>query len=262
MRGLLSFVALLVLFAVVPAAASATEVKTFHDGTELFPAGNAQSTVGPANRYPATIAVAGLTGKVLQVSATVSIAQSAKPEDIDLALVGPNGGEVMLLSDACGHAQGLIADEWTFTDAAPTFVSFVACNSNQSHAFLPTNYRNETGPEEDDLSVDGGPTGPFVNTMATLAGGSPDGEWKLYALDDQAEAVGFVIRGWTLALEIEPAPPLVAPVITAPAAPAPAATPAAAKRTGKRARALARCFKKSTPKARRICRRHARKLPL
>jgi hypothetical protein len=255
------------------ATAGAAETKSFVDSDPLFPAGDANSTIGPANKYPATIAVSGVTGTVLGVTATVFLEGSGRPEDIDMALVGPNGGEVILMSDACGDTP-LLQDTWTFTDRAPGFLSFLACASNQAQVFRPTNYRNETGPEEDNFAVEGGPTGPFVNTMAALAGGSPSGAWKLFVLDDEAGTVGFTFTRWALNLEIEPAPPVTtapptttapttSPPTTSPPAPQPGAAPVTTKpKTGKRARALALCFNKKSPKARHRCRRHAAKLPL
>lgn len=270
---LLAAAALAVL--ALPVAASA-EMKTFLDPDDLPPAGDANGTFGPANEYPATIAVAGLSGKVLEVSATVFFDFSPQPNQIDLALVGPNGGEVRLMSDACGHTGGISSDDWTFTDSALGFLSSLSCASNQVQSFRPTNYQNEFGPEEDDFSVAGGPTGPFENEMAALAGGIPNGAWKLYALDDENGVIGFGIDGWQLNLEIEPGPPAVtsppptgaapvaapkpgaAPVVT----PKPGAAPVAGAKTGKRAQALARCYRKKTARARRRCRRHARTLPV
>ncbi len=64
--------------------------------------------------------------------------------------------------------------------------------------------------EPDDLSVaPGGPPPPYVNNLAVLAGGSPNGSWDLFVLDDNSACcLGFSIdSGWALTLEVEPPPP-------------------------------------------------------
>jgi subtilisin-like proprotein convertase family protein len=230
----------------------------------LFPAGNAQGTVGPANEYPSTVVVAGVPGTVTKVTVSLIDLESGNADDIDMALVGPNEEPVMLMSDACGD-HPLAADDWTFDDAAPTFLSDNGpCAGGQRASFRPSNYFGGE-PEPDDLTPGGGPAGPYLNQLAFLAGGTPDGEWKLYVADDDPAVVGFTLDAWALNLEIEPPPPAPTPspatsTPTTSTTPSPA-PPAAVKRTGRRAAALARCKAKKTKRARAKCRGKARKLP-
>ena len=263
--SLLSASALLLL---APPAAAA-ETRTFVSEVTLFPAGNAEGIFGPANEYPSTIVVAGVPGTVTKVTASLIDLESANPDDIDMALVGPNGQAVMLMSDACG-SQPLAGDNWTFDDAAPAFLPDSGpCASGQQASFDPSNYFGGE-PEPDDLTPGGGPAGPYLNQLAFLAGGTPDGEWKLYLTDDDPDVIGFVVDAWALNLEIEPAPPAptLSPVVSTPTTSAPTtsttpppAPPATAKRTGRRAAALVRCKAKKTKRARAKCRGKARKLP-
>ena len=61
-----------------------------------------------------------------------------------------------------------------------------------NRTFLPSNYPhqpddNDNSVEPDDLSVaPGGPPPPYVNNLAQLAGGSPNGSWDLFVLDDNS----------------------------------------------------------------------------
>jgi hypothetical protein len=120
----------------------------------------------------------------------------------------------MLMSDACMQGSAPRGD-WTFDDSAPGFVSRPGpCNPNQT-TFLPSNYlaqpdASDNSVEPDDLSVaPGGPPPPYVNALSSLAGGSPNGSWDLFVLDDNSACcLGFSIdSGWALTLEVEPAPP-------------------------------------------------------
>jgi hypothetical protein len=261
-RRLLLLPAALLLLALAPAGAQA-ETRTFLNSQDLFPSGNVNGTFGPAGVYPSTITVAGLTGTVTKATVTILGLASGSPADIDMAIVGPNGQQVMLMSDACGgEGHSLSADDWTFDDTAPTFLSQLACSSGQDASFKPTNYFEES--PVDDLSVKGGPAGPYLNSLTAFAGADPNGAWNLFVLDDNAAVIGFVIDGWALNLEVEP-PPVAAPVFPAPVVMAPVVPvvpPAAAKPTGKRAAALVKCKTKKTKKARKKCRRHAQTLPL
>jgi subtilisin-like proprotein convertase family protein len=263
---LLSAAALLLL---APPAVAA-ETRTFLSEATLFPAGNAQGTVGPANEYPSTIVVSAVAGTVTKVTVSLIDLESGNPDDIDMALVGPNDKAVMLMSDACGN-HPLAADNWTFDDAAPTFLPDSGpCASGQQASFDPSNYFGGE-PEPDDLTPGGGPAGPYFDKLAFLAGGTPDGEWKLYVADDNPAVVGFTLDAWALNLEIEPAPPEPTPspvgstpttsTQTASTTPPPPPPPAAVKRTGRRAAALARCKAKRTKRARAKCRAKARELP-
>ncbi|HEX4305721.1 MAG TPA: hypothetical protein VHZ54_06785 [Solirubrobacterales bacterium] len=271
-------IALILVAVAAPAgAAAAVEERTFLDSENLFPSGDANGTFGPANVYPAEILVPAVPGVVTKVTPTILDLGSGRAEDIDMALVAPGGAAVMLMSDACGSG-GLVGNDWTFEDEAPTFLSQIDCEKGETGTFRPTNYFEEEHPDQLELSPGDGPPGPYGNELAALDGTPPGGDWSLFVLDDSSGVVGFEVGGWALTLQIETPPPSdttsppadtsppasggggAAPVATpAPPPPAPAAKP---KRTGRRAAALRKCKKKKPGKARARCRVHARKLPV
>jgi hypothetical protein len=250
-RRLCVLAAALFITALLPAAARA-ETHTFLNLTQLTPSGGA-GTFGPAfPSFPSSIAVSGLSGTVSKATVTLINYHSSSPDDADVVLTGPNGQKVMLMSDACGESNpGMgvsfeaVEENWTFDDAAATFVpNNGPCPTGQTASFKPSNYED---PSLDDLSTGGGPVGPYLNSLSLLAGGSPNGAWNLFSLDDNAACCfGFGISGWALTLEVQP----------------PAAGPAAVAATGQRAAALAKCKGKKTKKARRKCRQKAQALPL
>jgi hypothetical protein len=249
-----ALVLLALLIAVAaPAGAAAAETRSYVN-TEGFEPGENGGLVGPANTYPAVVNVSGVGGTVTKVTLTVIDLNGS--EDLDMALVGPNGAKVMLLSDTCTTKSPEHAT-WTFEDAALFPVSEFSCPLNATGSVKPSDYGN---PALDSFVVGGGPAGPFGNSLAAFNGISPNGEWKLYLLDDTEGRVGFELRAFTLNLEIEPAPPLVQTVtVTVPGPERVVRVPA---KTGRRAAALARCKKKKTPEKRAKCRAAAKKLPV
>jgi hypothetical protein len=237
----------LVLAGLLPTVARA-ETRSFFNAANLYPTGGA-GTAGPANLYPSSIVVSGVPGTVTNATVTVIGYSSSSPDDVDMVITGPNGQQVMLMSDACGANPSTFDDNsWTFDDSAPTFLSNPGpCASGQVTSFRPSNYLGEA-PEPDDLSPGGGPPPPYLNAMSFFNGASPSGAWNLFVLDDNAAGfVGFDIAGWALTLDIEP-PPVIQP----------AATPTM---TGQRAAALEKC-KKRRGKARKKCKRKAIQLPV
>jgi hypothetical protein len=261
--------ALFLLFLLLPAGASAAESRTFVTLGEQFPTGDGNLQFGPSLDYPSTVSVSGVPGVVTNVTVTVFSLVSGNPDDIDMVLVGPNEEQVMLMSDACGG--GTITERtWTFDDAAPTFLSDNGpCAGNPLGTFKPSNYGN---PALDDLSKEGGgPPPPYSNTLSDLAGGTAEGEWELFVLDDESGFVGFGFNAWALNLEIEPPPPpapLIQTVFVPTPAPAALAAPGAGTvapkpaPTGKRAAALAKCKAKKTKGQKARCKAKARKLPV
>lgn len=205
--------ALGVLVALPTGAQAAT--LTFANPHGLGPS-QAAGTSGPADLYPSSIAVSGVPGTVTDVN--VTILGMVANADTDMVLRGPNGQQVMVMSDACvqGTSQ---RGNWIFDDSAPGFVSRPGpCSPSfpTQSSFRPSNYLpqpgapNDNSVEPDDLSAaPGGPPPPYVNALSSLAGGSPNGSWDLFVLDDNsAGVVGFEINsGWALTLEVEPPPP-------------------------------------------------------
>lgn len=248
---------MLLLAALAPTGASADSFNVFsNDG--LGPVGGAGNE-GPANRYPSSIEVEGLPGDLTKVTATLLRIASGKPDDIDMLLVGPEGDEVMLMSDACGKTS-FQDDVITFDDdASASPPNEGPCPTGSVVSFKPSNYVGSS-PEPDQFGAGGGIFPPYESTLSTFAGTDPNGFWDLYVFDDDSEVNGFEILGWALTLTVEspPAPPTIV-TVTVPGPPVPTAHPA---KTGKRAAALARCKTKKKAKARARCRAKARKLPV
>lgn len=205
-RGLRFVLLASACLALAPAAAQA-ETRSFINSQQLFASGGGGNAIfGPANVYPSSILVSGVPGTVTKATVTVFFGDGgSNGDDVDMVLTGPNGGQVFLMSDACGSSPDRAS---TFDDSAQTFLSNAGPCLQGS--FRPSNYLGDPNdPNEDqsdDLSSSGGPAPPYSNALSVLAGGSPNGAWDLFVVDDNLSTVGFVINGWTLTLEIDPPP--------------------------------------------------------
>ena len=146
----------------------------------------------PAFPYPATINVTDLGGVVSRVTVTLVELSHSFPGDLDLALVGPGGQRVMLMSDAGGgfDANGLTL---RFDDnAALTLPQNTQISSGD---YRPTDY------EAGDLFISPGPSGPFASALSVFNGTAPNGAWSLWITDDRGVDSGVISAGWRLSIE-------------------------------------------------------------
>ena len=70
---------------------------------------------GPGVPYPSTISVSGVTG-TRAIKVELTDISHAFPDDVDFLLEGPNGQNLIILSDA-GGTNDWIADDITLTDS-------------------------------------------------------------------------------------------------------------------------------------------------
>ncbi len=247
----LTLIAVFAFAAILLPASASADIRSFINTADLGPSGPSALS-GPANPYPSTITVSGVPGTLTKATVTVIGLDSGSGDDIDMAMTGPNGKTVMLMSDVCGvNPNTLLNEDWTFDDAAPTFLSDNGpCAPNQTASFKPS---NPGDPGLDDLSAPplgapNGPAPPYLNALSFLAGGSPNGTWKLFLLDDNATGfVGFGTRAWALTLDVKP--PVTPPATQSnppatPAAPVVTLKKKCKRKKGKQAAAAAKKCKK------------------
>ena len=166
---------------------------------------------GPATTYPATISVAGLDGAVSRVTATLNDLSHTYPDDYDVLLVGPGGQSVVLMSDT-GGGYDAVHRTLTFDDAAPSYLPNEGPLLSNG-AFKPTNI-GLTG----DLFPAPAPIlAPSGAALSVFNGTNPNGDWKLFVVDDYVRDSGSIGGGWSIAIDTVPAlPPTVAAITPAP----------------------------------------------
>ena len=181
-------------------------------------------TPGLAATYPATVAVSGLVGPIVDVNVTLNHVGHSRPDDLDVLLVGPHGQSVVLLSDS-GEAVPLTGADLTFDDQATGPAPDMT--GMGEGAYRPTNNFGGLGepPDGNDVFPAPAPAPPRATTLgAAFNGTDANGTWSLYVLDDRPGETG-AIAGWSLQITptgVEPPPPPPPPSPPPP----PPATPA------------------------------------
>ncbi len=158
---------------------------------------------GIAEPYPSTVNVEGVSGLVSRVSVTLLGFSHPYPEDVDMLLVAPDNTAVMLLSDAGGGtaASGL---RITLRDDGDTLG---AGDPLANGVFQPADF--ELGD-----SIPSAPVGPYTADLDEFVGTAPNGQWKLYIVDDTFPDAGS-LAGWYLILETSPTIAVAGTVTTA-----------------------------------------------
>ncbi|HUS14155.1 MAG TPA: M14 family zinc carboxypeptidase, partial [Chloroflexia bacterium] len=147
---------------------------------------------GPASPYPSNITVAG-AGTVGSIRVSVTGISHTWPDDIDMLLVGPNGGKVLLMSDA-GGSNDIASVNLTFQDGSPAIPDSAQITSG---TYGPADY------EAGDVFPAPAPAGPYSTSLNTaFVGSSANGTWSLYIVDDAGADVGSVSGGWSLTIGV------------------------------------------------------------
>lgn len=149
---------------------------------------------GEGGPYPATRTIDGVDGLITDVNVGVGSIYHEKPKDLDLLLVGPRGQKVLLQSDACGPSRSKNVSIG-YDDEAAAPVPAGTCSTGN---YKPTDY--EPG---ESLPMPA-PAGPYATSLSEFDNTNPNGEWRLYAADDESDGRGFITDRFTLDIKTRP----------------------------------------------------------
>jgi subtilisin-like proprotein convertase family protein len=192
---------------VVNAAPDSPEnVTVFSNPAPITPADRASNNAGtnpgiPAANYPSVITVSGLTGVVTKVTVTFAIT-STFPDDLDILLVGPTGAMSLVMSDAGGSGDHTNIT-YTFDQLAATTMPNDPTTVTPSGTFQPSNFLGFTTPEpggQDNFPTAGGLMS-YPTNFAIFNGTNPNGDWKLYVVDDQVIDNVNLPSGWSIDIQ-------------------------------------------------------------
>ena len=155
---------------------------------------------GPASLYPSSITVDNVPGYVWDVELQIRGLSHSLPDDLDFMLVSPLGTRVVFMSDAGGSApvsnlRVRIQDEF-FNPAAPFIPDDTPITGPPDPLFRPRNW----GGLDDTFPPPAPQAGALYTTTSAFKGENPNGEWKLYVVDDSPLNAGSIFGGWLLVL--------------------------------------------------------------
>ena len=162
---------------------------------------------GEASPYPAVINVSFARYKlkrvkVLDVNLTLVSLSHTYPQDLDVLLVAPNGGNAIVMSDATGNIEisGLTL---TLDDEAaaplPLGEPYEPETALGPGSFQPANYSPQWDDAPDGFGSAPAPSGAVA--LSTFDGSNPNGRWKLFVFDDN-EQDGGSLAGWKLTIQV------------------------------------------------------------
>lgn len=146
---------------------------------------------GAATPYPSDVLVSGLATAITDVNVYLYDMNHTWPDDIDILLVGPQGQNLIIMSDA-GGSFDLVNVNLVFDDAAagplPDSAQIV------SGTYLPTNWvPGDTFPAP-------APAPSTATQLAVFNGTNPNGTWSLYVVDDTGGDLGNINGGWCVGI--------------------------------------------------------------
>ncbi len=167
----------------IPPAGEVAETQFRVDGPFKIPA---RGGAGVASEWPSILGVSGVPGEVAAIEVTMRGLKHQRAQDVAVALVSPEGTEVVLMAWAGRRTQTLERSTFTFSESARRRIP--RAFSTLAGVYRPTDrtpiFFNEPELEgRDDLTA--------------FNGENPNGEWQLYLKDQLPRRIGS-LGGWEL----------------------------------------------------------------
>ena len=147
-----------------------------------------------------TVTVSNLPGTITKIRVSLNKITHTFPADLDIMLESPTGVRTMLMSDTGGGSgQGFVNKTIIIDQSAANTIPIPV--TDNFGVYKPTNLAGPTTLEPGEIDVFPSP-GPGsqnygVGNLDVFNGTNPNGQWKLYAVDDEAQDFGG-FDGWTL----------------------------------------------------------------
>lgn len=141
---------------------------------------------GVAGTYPSAIQVMGFEGSLNHLRVKLDGLTHAYP---DLLLVAPDGQSVVLMSNL-GEPVSMSGRSVVIDDLAPTFIPNSSLPIHTAH-YRPSDFT------PGQIFPAPAPSSAPLASLSGLYGICPNGEWKLFIMNDSA-TIGGSISGWSL----------------------------------------------------------------
>ena len=148
--------------------------------------------------YPSTLGVSGIPGTVTDVDVVLDGISGGDADYLDLLLVGPQGQQTVLASDAGNSLSIPGGTVFTLDDEAATVLP-----ENQglvSGRFQPVNYADGIFGTETDSYPAPAPAATTASELSAFDGTDPNGTWRLFGTGDTM-GTEIPIGSWSLDIE-------------------------------------------------------------
>lgn len=163
---------------------------------------------GPASVYPSVASVNGLFPYIKEITIMFpSLTADADMAGLDLLLESPGGKKVLFHSDLAHNASASSYMDLNYSSIGTKWPTKFPTHFNYWH---PVNI--DTTSDLFDAPGPGQIVQPFP-TLADFLNENPNGDWKLWAIDDEADGSMIQVFGWNLNIQASPDPvcPFVEP---------------------------------------------------
>lgn len=154
---------------------------------------------GEAIPYPANVPVSGLEGVVQDVRVTLVGLNHTYPADVNVLLVAPDNTTAVLLMSHAGSSNAVANARLTFSDAAATPLPVNA--PLVSGTYRPSAYGSQVSLP---APAPAAPSGGYPTSLSAFRNVPPNGDWKVYILDDAFPDSGSVSGGVLLFIDTKP----------------------------------------------------------
>jgi len=155
---------------------------------------------GASTPYPSAITVSNINGLVTGIRVIVDGFSHIWPSDIKMVLVSPDNTKKVVLMARAGAGISVDNIRFTFDDNGTVPPSGSALTNNA--VYKPSNFN--AGSLDMPQDSTGNPTsGNYTTTLSSFNGINPNGDWKLYVVDD-VYPQGGSIGSWMLLMTTGP----------------------------------------------------------
>ncbi|MBP6004013.1 MAG: hypothetical protein KA746_11310, partial [Pyrinomonadaceae bacterium] len=157
-----------------------------------------------ASLYPSVATVSGVNPSITRVRVQLNNFTHTFPDDVDVILEGPQGQKAMIMSDAGGG--GDITNLQMIFDSTAALSAVLPDEATlTAGTFRAVNYGNTTSVFTDTFPAPFPAPNTLTDAPADLSvfnGTNPNGQWKLYVVDDATQDTGSISGGWTLIVTV------------------------------------------------------------
>ena len=169
-------------------------------GISIF---DAPATASP---YPSNISVSGLVGTISNLTIELNGLNAARPNNLDILLVGPGGQAFQMMSDTGDGTTAASGINLTLDDNASSQLPIGT--PLMGGTFRPTDSNVVGAPDVYPApapSTFNQPAPSGSSTFGSVYGGSnPNGNWALYAVDDGIGGGTSTLSGWCVDFTVTP----------------------------------------------------------